>query len=170
MSHHGLSIPNECLEASEVWTPHHPRSSTRAPFPGPALRRESPRAMITRFSIEWRLLGMCNDDGIRIHHRCRLSKTSLQPYPPPMEDIRANQVRAWAQSISLSGWTLLQKLKLRNKVITKTEITRQRSRRSIRCLHPLPLLPSGEEEERCYNLSEQEKQKAKEFLRRWTSH
>ena len=56
-------------------------------------------------------------------------------------------------------WTLLRKLKLWDKVITKTEVTRQMPMRSI-ChlhhLHPLPLHPSVEEEW-CYNFLDQEK-------------
>ena len=72
-------------EGAPSWAPHHPKSSTRAPIPGLTLRKKSLRARTT--SMEWGLLGMCNDDGIRIHHRCCQSKISLQPYPPPKEDM-----------------------------------------------------------------------------------
>ena len=69
------------------------------------------------------------------------------------------------QSISSDDGTLSQKSKLQNKIIMKTDLTRQRPMRRIRHLHhlhPLPLLPpSDEEEERHYNLPEQEKYGAK---------
>ena len=54
--------------------------------------------------------------------------------------------------------TLSRKLKLRDNVITKTEVTRQMPMWSVRRLHHLPLFPlSSEKEEKRYNLPEQEK-------------
>jgi len=91
------------------------RSSTRASFPVPVLRKESPSARTVGFNIErdsrherrwW------NQDPLLLP-----PKHNLTPVIPTTKGryIQANQVRAWLQSISL--W--------RRDFVTKIEVLRQ---------------------------------------------